>query len=175
MKNFMDLAKQRCSVRAYADTQVEDVKLKAVLEAGRIAPSACNNQPWKFLVIQSEEGLEKLREAARTFNAPAAIIVLGDKTKVWKRSHDGKDSLDIDTAIAAAHMVLEAEDLGLSTCWICAFKPKVVVKNFNVPRQLVPVHIIILGYDQHAKKPADRHSEERLPLESLLVNETFGG
>ena len=173
MENFINLAKKRCSVRAYKDAPVEDDKIQAVLEAGRIAPSACNNQPWKFLVIKSEEGLQKLKEASRTFNAPVAIIVFGDPDKVWTRTIDRKNALDIDTSIAAAHMVLEAEDLGLSTCWICSFKPKVVVKNFNVPKKLVPVHIITLGYDADAKKSPNRHITEREPLTKIVVEESF--
>ncbi|MBN2510396.1 MAG: nitroreductase family protein [Spirochaetales bacterium] len=173
MNYFMTLARRRCSVRAYTQQKIEKNIIESVLEAGQVAPSACNRQPWMFLVIQSAEGLGKLKKAARIFNAPAAVVILGDGDTAWRRTHDGKDFVDVDTTIAATHMVLQAEDLGLSSCWICSFNPDIITEQFNIPPHLRPVHILTLGYDDNAKKPADRHGLERKHLKDLVVGESF--
>ena len=123
--SFLELAKKRYSVRSYLDRPVEKEKLLQVLEAARIAPSAVNKQPWNFIVVTNENTKNKIaetypREWFKT--APAVIVVCGDHSKSWKRK-DGKDHCNIDVA-AIDHMTLAATDLGLGTCWVCAFDAK---------------------------------------------------
>ncbi|HWT26951.1 MAG TPA: nitroreductase family protein [Mobilitalea sp.] len=145
---LLELAKQRHSVRSYQSKEVEREKLLQVLEAGRLAPSAVNFQPFHFIVITEEEGKSKVNEAyPREWlrKAPVIIVVCGDHSKSWKRK-DGKDHCDIDAAIAIDHMTLAATDLGLGTCWICAFDAKRLHENLELPANLEPIAIVPFGY-----------------------------
>lgn len=169
---FLELAKQRCSVREYESKKVEPEKLASILEAGRVAPTATNAQPQKILVIQSDEGLEKLKKVTNFHQAPLAIVVCGDRSRVWARSYDGKTSIDIDGAIVSDHIVLEAEDLGLGSCWIVSFKPDILRAEFNLPENLEPVAIISIGYAKRKTSP-QRHVKTRKPIEDMVVFETF--
>ncbi len=116
--DFLSLAKQRCSVRKYKVDAVEKDKLDKILEAARIAPTAANIQSQRLLVINSNEGLKKLSRGVNYHGAPLAIIVCGDHSNVFVRPFDKKDMVSVDATIVADHIVLEAEDLGLSSCWL---------------------------------------------------------
>jgi nitroreductase len=157
MNSFLELAKSRYSVRSYLDKPVEDGKLNYILEAGRIAPSAANYQPWHFIVIKDSEMRKKISE---TYNrpwfikAPVFIIICGDHRISWKRPEDGKDHCDIDIAIAADHMTLAAEDMGLGTCWICHFDADRAREILNLPDPIEPIVYLSLGYS--GDKPVKR-------------------
>lgn len=170
---FLELAKSRYAVRKYQDKKVEEEKLQKILEAARVAPTAANRQPQRLIVIQSEEGLNKLKKAANLYGAPLAIIVCGDKESVWKRQLDGKDALDIDTTIATDHMMLEAANLGLGTLWVCAFNPAIIREEFNLPEKVEPVNILAIGYADGEPASPDRHKETRKPLEHIVRYEGF--
>lgn len=170
---FLSLAKQRCSVRSYKNIAVEEEKLNKILEAGRVAPTAANMQAHRLLVIQSKEGLIKLSKGVNFHGAPLAILVCGDHTNVFIRPFDKKDMIDVDAAIVADHMVLEAEDLGLSTCWLTYFEPDVIRKEFNIPNNLEPVAIIAIGYASNKKASSERHSKERKKIEDITIYESF--
>ncbi|HOA81189.1 MAG TPA: nitroreductase family protein, partial [Defluviitaleaceae bacterium] len=155
--SFLELAKKRYSVRSYLDRPVEKEKLLQVLEAARIAPSAVNKQPWNFIVVTNENTKNKIaetypREWFKT--APAVIVVCGDHSKSWKRK-DGKDHCNIDVAIAIDHMTLAATDLGLGTCWVCAFDAKQCHKILGLPENLEVIALIPIGY------PADTAPENK--------------
>jgi nitroreductase len=171
--DFLSLAKQRFSSRSYSNKEVEQEKIDRILEAGRVAPTACNNQPQRILVIRTKEGLEKLQHAYHTFNAPLAFIVCADHSASWKRSSDGKDSADIDTSIVTTHMMLEATDLGLDSVWICAFKPDIIRKEFSLPDSVEPVNLLLVGYADGPRKSPDRFKTERLPLSKTVFYESF--
>jgi nitroreductase len=167
--DFIDLARKRASVRAYTTQAVEAEKLEQILEAGRIAPTAANIQPQRFLVIQDSAGMAKLATACRPHGAPAAIVVLGDRKNVWVRPFDQKDMVDIDTSIACDHMMLAATDLGLGTCWLTYFDPVAIRRAFNIPEGLVPVHVLVLGYAKGPSASPERHATERKPLAELVT------
>jgi nitroreductase len=171
--NFLELAKKRYSVRDYASQKVEEEKLAQILEAGRVAPTAANRQPQRLLVVQSEEGLQKLKKAAKTFGAPLAIIVCGNRDKVWVRPYDKKSALDIDASIVTDHMMLKATELGLGTVWVCYFNPQIVREEFHIPDQLEPVNILIIGYAAGEAKSPERHQTERKPLQETVRYESF--
>lgn len=173
MMKFLELAKKRYSTRAYLDTPVEQEKLEAILEAGRVAPTGANFQPQRLLVVREREGLEKLGKAANLYGAPLAILVCCDTQETWKRPFDGKRLTDIDAAIVTDHMMLEAADLGLGSVWICYFKPDVIRKEFALPERLEPVNILALGYASEEPASADRHREARKPLHETVFYETF--
>ena len=116
--NLLELAQKRCSVRKYASFPVEDEKLAYILEAGRMAPSAVNFQPWYFIIIRQEAGRTKIQECyAREWfrSAPLYILICGDHSQSWKRSSDQKDHMDIDVAIATEHISLAAAEQGLGS------------------------------------------------------------
>jgi nitroreductase len=172
--DFLGLAKMRESVRSYTNRAVDKEKLQKILEAGRVAPTGANRQPQRFVVIQGDEGMARLKKAANTFHAPLVILVCADHKASWKRSYDRKDIADIDASIATTHMMLQATELGLGSVWICHFDPAVVKTEFKLPDHVEPVNILAIGYADGPAKPADRHQEERLPLKSLVSYGTYG-
>jgi nitroreductase len=146
--SILDIAQKRYSVRSYLDKEVEKDKLLQVLEAGRIAPSAVNFQPIHLLVITDQKEKEKIAEAyPRDWfkKAPVIIVACGNHSKSWKRN-DGKDHCDIDVAIAIDHMTLAATDLGLGTCWVCAFDAKRCHEILQLPENMEVVALLPLGY-----------------------------
>lgn len=172
--DFLELAKKRYSVRKYEDKKVEKEKLLKILEAARIAPTAANFQPQKLLVIQKEEGLEKLKKGANIHGAPLAIIVCSDHSTSWKRSSfDGKDAADIDASIITDHMMLEATELGLGSVWICAFNPAIIKEEFNIPENFEPINILAIGYADRPAESPDRHDTKRKALNETVFYETF--
>jgi len=174
MMNFLELAKQRCSVRNFEPTKVEDEKLKQILEAGRVAPTAASRQPQSFLVINSEEGFERLKSIGFNTSAPLVIITCGDHDQVWTREIDDKSMLDVDIAIATDHMMLAADDLGLSSCWLGYFDINVLRDTFNIPENLEPISILIIGYAKEGeKKSPDRHTTDRKPLSEFVHYNTY--
>jgi nitroreductase len=168
---FADLIKKRFSARKYASKKVEPEKLAALLEAGRLAPTACNNQPVKLIVVKSDAGMERLKKASKTFDAPLAVIVCSDLDKCWKRPHDGKLSGDIDASIVTDHIMIQATELGLGSVWVCSFDPEILRKQFNIPQNFEPVNLLIIGYsDDEAPNP--RHFI-RKNIDEITVNESF--
>ena len=166
--SFIEIAKKRYSVRKYSDRAVESEKLEKIIEAAHVAPTAANLQPVKLMVVKSKEGLDKLGKAANTYNAPIAIIVCADHSKAWTRPFDGKSMTDIDATILTDHMMLEATELGLGTCWICYFKPDIVSKEFNLPESLEPINILAIGYADETPADRNRHANTRIPVEELV-------
>jgi nitroreductase len=163
---LLQLMQRRCSVRQFTDQPVEREKLTYVLEAARIAPSACNFQPWQFLVVQNKQLMAELApEWVPAANTPALIVVCGDHTTAWRRA-DGKDHCDIDIAIAVDHMTLAATEQGLGTCWICSFDAFQVARKLELPPGVEPIVMLPIGYPAESKS-ADRHAQERKPLTDL--------
>lgn len=142
--NFLELVTKRCSIRRFASTPVEIEKIEYILEAARLSPSAVNFQPWTFVVVQQEEGKQKLHDCySREWfkSAPLYIIVCGHHDQSWKRGSDGKDFLDVDAAIAAEHICLAATELGLGTCWVCNFNAELCHRQFGLPDTTEPIAI----------------------------------
>ena len=160
--NFLSIAKSRYSVRSYTDKKVEKEKLDKILEAAHIA-----------LVVQEEHGLAKIGKAANIYHAPLAIIVCSDHTKAWKRPFDGKQTVDIDASIVTDHMMLEATELGLGSVWVCYFKPDVIKKEFDLPDNLEPINILVLGYSNEQPIDTERHSTQRISLSELVSYENL--
>lgn len=147
--NFHHLIKERLSVRKFKPQKVSDVLIKQVVEAGIIAPSAVNYQPWIIVIISDERVLSDIHAAypREWFNKTKQIIaVCGDHNQSWKRKHDHKDHCDIDVAIAVDHMTLMATELGLGTCWVCNFDPEMVSKALRLPQNIEPVALLPIGY-----------------------------
>lgn len=172
-QTFLALAKSRYSVRRYEKKAVEEEKITAVLEAGRVAPTAGNQQPCTFLVLYNDTSLEKLSKACTLHGAPLAVVVCADTNTAWVRPFDGASMADIDSSIAADHMMLCAQDLGLSTCWITYFDPTILKEQFHIPDNLKPVNILAIGYGADAPQSPERHSQTRKALDSMITYHTF--
>lgn len=146
---FYNLVETRYSCRDYSDESVSREMILAVIDGARLAPSACNRQPWKFLVADSEELHRAVVDSySRDWikNAPVYLIACGIHDEAWHRPHDGKDHTDVDVAIAVEHLCLSAASLGLGTCWVCNFDPEVITRAFNLPEGIEPIAIIPMGY-----------------------------
>lgn len=172
--NFMNLAEERYSLRKFSQKPVEKEKLDLVLKAGRLAPTACNYQPQRILVIEDEEALEDLKKCTPYhFNAPMALLICYDNTASWKRGFDGKDSGDIDASIVATHLMLQAAELGLGTTWVGHFDPAAVKKEFLLPENIVPVALLPLGYPAEDAAPNAQLHYKRKPVEETVVYNRF--
>lgn len=168
---FLEIAKKRYSVRSYLDKKVEQEKLDKILLAAHVAPTAANMQPVKLIVVQSDEGLNKIGKAANIYGAPLAIIVCCEHQKAWTRPFDRKQTVDIDASILTDHMMIEATELGLGSVWICYFKPDVIQKEFDLPDTLEPVNILAVGYSDESPADPERHATQRVPLSDLVYYE----
>ena len=169
--DFLRLAAGRYSVRKFAGKPVEQGKLDKVLEAGHLAPTAVNRQPQHILVINEQSALAKLPRCTKYhFNAPVALLVSYDKNECWKRAYDGKSSGEIDASIVTTHMMLEAASIGLGTTWVMHFDPVAIRKEFNMPDNLEPVALLVMGYPADDAKPSPSHSEFRPPEDIVSYN-----
>jgi len=147
---FYDLIRSRESVRNYdPDRPVSKEILERILDAGRLAPSACNIQPYKFLVISSSEKLKQVRACYNRDwfkEAPHILIVIGLQNQAWNRNYDGYNSIESDVAIALTHIILAAENEGIGTCWIAAYNPVILKEALNINKTQLIFGITPLGY-----------------------------
>lgn len=155
---FFELVKKRYSVRAYQSKPVEDEKIKKVLEAACIAPTAANRQPFRFIVIHTqgkESELQQIYRPAWFYQAPIVICACALPDEAWSRN-DGKNYSEVDTTIAMDHLILAAADQGLGTCWIAAFDPEAVREALGLPEGVEPIAFTPLGYPADEPKPKRR-------------------
>lgn len=165
---FQKALDSRYSVRNYKQIPVEEEKIQAVLEAGRIAPTAKNSQPQKIFVAKSEEAMQKVRELTVChFDAPVVFIVCGDSDRACILKSNGRNFMEIDCAIVQTYMMLKAADLGLGTCWVGRIMPEDVKKAFNLPENIVVYGFLVMGYPADDCEPAPRHYE-RLELSEFV-------
>lgn len=170
---FLDLVKKRYSVRDYLDTPVSDTLLEGVLEAGRLAPSACNNQPWVFIVMSgtgSKAQLESIYNRAWFLHAPLVIAVCCDRNAIWRRA-DGRDFGDMDMAIALDHMTLAAAEAGLGTCWIGNFNAAAAKLALKLPDHIEPAAFTPLGFPG----PGATYKKSRKELSEIVFWQYYGG
>lgn len=149
--HFKDLIQQRYSVRKYSSKKVSRELIAQIIEAGQYAPSACNKQPWRFVVVDEEPLLSQVHGVYRREwfkSAPVVIIAYANYEEGWVRSFDNKNHCDIDVAIAVDHMTLLAAELGLGTCWICHFDPEMLASTIQTEEAWQPVAILSLGYSE---------------------------
>lgn len=169
---FSELAVKRTSVRGFADRPVPEEALNEVLETARMAPSAANVQPWRFIVVRDPARREALKEAyAKPWfaAAPVILVVCVDMEKAWKRM-DGRSYAYVDGAIAMDHITLAAADLGLGTCWVGAFDPEAARRVLNLPGGVEVVGMTPLGYPTDAGRP-----KKRKAMDEVRFDEVWGG
>lgn len=170
--DFRELVASRYSVRAYRPDPVPDALLGQVLEAARVAPSACNRQSFRVVVIRTQgREAELLRVYPKPWfvEAPYVLAVCAVSAEAWVRSrYDGWSAAETDATIATDHMLLAAAALGLGTCWIAAFDPGAAREVLGLPDGVVPIAFTPLGW------PADAAgAKERKPIGELVRYERW--
>lgn len=169
MTDFFELAENRYSVRKYKAQPVEPEKIARILDAGRLAPTAHNNQPQRIKVITAADELEKMDICTRCrFGAPAALLICYDKDAVWTRPFDGADSGEVDSSIITTFMMMEAQQLGLGSCWVMYFDPAKTKEQFDLPENIVPVAFLPLGYPADDAEPSPMHGKRFALADTLL-------
>lgn len=168
--NLIEIISSRYSVRAYLPQEVETEKINFILECARLSPSACNLQPWHFYVVKEGEKRVQVQAAydrAWFKTAPLYIVVCKDKTVAWERPSDKKNYADVDAAIAAEHICLAADEIGLGTCWVCNFDVQMLSDALSIPEHLTPIAMFPLGYID--KQNSKESKKSRKPLSQITT------
>jgi nitroreductase len=163
--------KARKSVRKYLDKPIENEKLKLILEAARMAPSAFNKQRWRFIVVRDKQTRAKLKETAEVplFAVMAPVIIVACAKTDSCTMHYGQPCYPIDVAIAVDHITLAAVEYGLGSCWVSMFNEIKIKEILNIPEEMRVIVLLILGY------PSDPSmvDKKRLPLEQIAKYEKW--
>ncbi len=151
----------RYSCRSYSDKKVEEEKLESILKAGNLSPTAKNTQCQKIYVLTNKEKILQIESVRGMFNASTVLVVCGDKERECKRFYTNQSLMETDLAIVTTYMMLEATNLGLQSCWVCYFNEEQVSKLLNLPENIVPYNLLLLGYPDENGVPSNRHFERR--------------
>ena len=165
--NMLELSGARFSARKYTNEAESKQDLDYILECVRLAPSACNRQPWKFILVKSEEAKTKLRECYNRdwfTTAPMYIICMKNPEENWIRKDDDKAHGDIYLAIATEHLCLAAAERGLGTCWVCNYDVAKMKEYFPV-EDFEAVAIIPIG---HIADDCPRAEKKRKDLSDIF-------
>ncbi len=154
MNDILEIIKSRRSIRNYKNEKIKDEEILKIVEAGRWAPSASNNQPWRFIIVQNKELIKKIGDACKilTINsfvekAPLIFIIYTEKKHRW---------VELDCGICAENMMLEAHSIGIGSCFVGAFKENRIKEIINLPEDLNVVGLITFGYKENEKEPTLR-------------------
>ncbi len=161
--------KERFSCKKFKPIKVEEEKLKKILEAGNIAPTATNAQPQRIYVIESEEGLAKLNAITRcVYGSKTVLLICYDEDEEWKNPlQEGIRAGVEDASIVATHMMLEAYNLGVDSCWINFFPNSKLEEAVGRPKAHRSVLLLDLGYKEEGVGPLPNH-EKKKPLEATI-------
>ncbi|MDR2502694.1 MAG: nitroreductase family protein [Oscillospiraceae bacterium] len=166
---FQELITNRYSTRAFADAPVEREKLGAILASARLAPTAHNSQPQRIKIVSAPEELAKIDDCSPCrYGAPVVFVICYDGAETWRRPFDGVNSGVVDASIVTAHMMLQAEALGLASCWVMFFNPEKLIKAFGLAEGLTPIALLPVGYGAPDAAPSPFHTD-RKPLSELLL------
>lgn len=182
MSTVLEIIQTRCSVRSFKDTPVARELICSITEAARLAPSACNAQPARFVAVTEQALLKDIVQRGlggvvpNTWAASAPVLIAGCArlsviTHYLAEAVKGIHYHQIDLGIAMEHMVLRATELGLGTCWIGWFKARPIKKILQIPRDWKVISLLALGY---AKEESTSHTP-RLDLEQILFFNSVTG
>jgi len=175
--NVLDAIRNRRSVRNYSPRPIPEPVMEKLCEALRLAPSACNYQPWRFIIVTDPEMRKKLALAAYRQHfiaeAPVIIVGVGFPAQAYKRMGGYGNSIDVDVAIALDHLTLAAVEEGLGTCWIGAFVEEEVKKLLNIPAEAKVVALTPLGYPASPDLIGPAPPSRRKPASEVFVRERF--
>jgi nitroreductase len=166
--DFKTLVNTRYSVRKFSSTPIEEDKLKLVLESARKAPSAVNFQPYRLYVVRTPEILDAIKACYHRSwikTASLLMVVVGLHDMAWKRAEDGKDHVDIDAAIFIDHLMLQATELGIGSCWVCNFDILKVKEVLGLKAAEEPIAFIPMGYSVTSDVPV----KKRKGVDDLVV------
>ncbi len=171
--DFEKLIDERYSVRSFKSEHLEQTVIEKILKAGHKAPTGCNYQPQRILVINTDESIEKLKECTKChFNAPTAMLVCHNRDESWKRVYDGALSSPVDAVIVTAYMMLAAQNEGVGTCWVMHLDPEKMRRTFSIPENVEPVALLVMGYPSDDAKPLDLHFKSR-PIDETVTYDSF--
>ena len=166
---FAEVVKNRYSCKKYDGKQISAEQLDAVLQAGRLAPTAKNLQGQRIYVVQSAEGLAKIDELTPCrYGAPTVLVVAFDKNSVFVYPGEEANSGVEDASIVATHMMLAATNTGVDSCWLNFFDPDKAAKELGLPENEEVLMILDLGYAAEGVGPLPNHAS-RKPLEETVV------
>ncbi|SER44838.1 nitroreductase family protein [Lachnobacterium bovis] len=166
---FFEVVKNRYSCKKFSAKEVEKEKLTAILEAGRLAPTAKNLQEQKIYVVETPESLAKIDKATPCrYGAPVCVVVAFDKNNVFTYPESEKTSGVEDATIVATHMILAAANEGIDSCWVNFFNPSELAKELGLPDNEEILMIMDLGYKEDGFKPLPNH-EDRKPLSETVT------
>lgn len=171
--DFFQLAESRYSVRKFKEEPLKQCEIDQILKAAHLAPTGCNYQPQRILVIKSEEAIEKLKSCTKChFGTKTAFLVCYNKDECWTRKYDGKTCGVADACIVTTHMMLAAFEMGIGSTWVMHFDPNAMKKEFNIPENISPVALLVMGYPAEDAAPMNLHFQQR-PLEEVVVYDKF--
>lgn len=171
--DFSQLIAERYSVRKFSSEPVSEKDVQAILEAARLAPTACNKQPCRVLLLEKPESIARLKHCTTyTFDAPLVLAVCGVTDEAWVRPFDQANASIVDASILGTHIMLAVHDLGLGSTWVGHFDPAVFRVLFNLPANVVPVALFPIGHPASDARPSPMHAQRR-ELEELVVREKF--
>ncbi len=166
--DFTNVAKNRYSCKKYDGRQVEASKLQAILEAGRVAPTAKNLQEQRIYVAQSPEALAKIDKATPCrYGAPTVLVVAFDKNNVFTYPGGKRDSGVEDAAIVATHLMLAAYNEGVDSCWLNYFDPDALAKELGLPENEEVLMLLDLGYAAPGAGPLPNHTSKKALSETV--------
>jgi nitroreductase len=171
--DYDKLITERFSVRKFEDKPLSEEDVNKILHAGHVAPTGCNKQPQRILVINSDEAIAKLQKCTKChFNTRTAFLVCHNEEESWVRPFDGALASPVDASIVATHMMLEAHNIGVGSCWVMHFDPMAMKENFCIPDNIKPLALLVMGYPADSATPHDFHSKSR-PLDEVVVYNQF--
>ncbi|MBR2615383.1 MAG: nitroreductase family protein [Clostridia bacterium] len=166
---FERLIAERYSVRKFKPEPLSEEAIGRILKAGHLAPTGCNAQPQRILVLNTPEGMEKLRGCTKChFGAPAAMLVCYNVKESWIRPYDGALSAPVDAAIVTTHLMLAAHDAGVGSCWVMHFDPAALRRSFAIPEDYIPLALLVMGYPAEDSAPFPMHSSFRDESETVF-------
>lgn len=170
---YEKLITERYSVRKFKPERLSAEDISKILEAANKAPTGCNYQPQRILVLNTQASLERLKKCTKChFNAPTAMLVCYNEEESWKRVYDGALSAPVDAAIVATHMMLAAHNVGAGCCWVMHFDPSAMKEEFNIPDNIKPLALLVMGYPEDTSAPLEMHNTFR-PFGEIVVYERF--
>lgn len=166
---FTEVVKNRYSCKKYSGVQITDEQLAAILEAGRVAPTAKNLQEQHVYVVRSQEGLAKIDKASPCrYNAPTVLVVTYDRNNVYTYpGSSDKQSGTEDATIVATHMMLAAYNAGVDSCWLNCFDPVLLAKELALPEEEEIVMLLDLGYAAEDVAPLPNHASRKALEETV--------
>lgn len=171
--DFQKFAEERYSVRKFKQEHLSKEIIGKILKAGHIAPTGCNYQPQRILVLNTDESIEKLKKCTKChFDAPTAMLICYNKDECWTRKYDGASCGIVDASIVTTHMMLEAHEVGVGTTWVMYFDPFGMREEFNIPDNVEPAALLVMGYPAPDAEPLNLHFEQR-SMDEVVFCDTF--